>query len=368
MANITLKNISAGAMKSGLDLTIPDRDFVVLTGSPESSTIVRLMAGLEEVSNGEILFDGRPVNDVAPKDRDVAFVAHDYTPYPNQSVFENLAVGLRRRKFADTEIRKRIAAVAGIFHLEAQLEKNAESLSAEQRRLVGLARAMVRQPKVYLFDEPFAGLDPAAARRGRAEIVKLHQRSSATIVFATSNPAEALALGQRTVVLIDGAVQQDGPAQMIYDVPLNLAVARFFGEPPMNLVTGTLNQDRGALVFSEAGDGTISVPLPPAQFAAANAFAGKPVVLGFRPEDIEIDPAATAGKPADGSFRALVERAEMNGSGAQLNLQTGAHALVATSARWGPQGEGGRRVHVKITMEKAHLFEAETGGRITREP
>ena len=195
MANITLKNVTAGAIKGELNLAIPDREFVVLTGAAENSTIVRLMAGLEDVSKGEIFFDDRRVDGIAPKDRDVALVAHDYTPYPHLSVFENLAIGLRRRKFADTEIRKRIAAVAAIFRLEARLEGNAGSLSAEQRRLVGLARAMVRQPKVYLFDEPFAGLDPAAARDGRAEIVRLHQRSSATMVFATTNAAEALALG-----------------------------------------------------------------------------------------------------------------------------------------------------------------------------
>jgi multiple sugar transport system ATP-binding protein len=368
MANITLKNVAAGAIKSGVSLAIPDREFVVLTGSAESSAIVRLMAGLEEVSEGEILFDDRRVDEIAPKDRDVALLAHDYTPYPHLSVFENLAVGLRRRKFGDTEIRKRIAAVAGILHLDSPLEGNAESLSAEQRCLVGLARAMVRQPKVYLFDQPFAGLDPAAARRGRAEIVQLHQRSSATIVFATTNAVEALALGQRTVVLVDGAVQQDGPAQMIYDAPANLAVAKFFGDPPMNLVAGTLKQERGAVVFSEAGDGTISIPLAASHFADANIVAGKPVVLGIRPENIEIDSAATAGKQAEGSFRALVERAELNGSGAQLYLQTGGHALIATSPRWGGEGERGRRVRFRITMEKVHLFDPETGRWVTQEP
>jgi multiple sugar transport system ATP-binding protein len=360
MANITLKNVAAGAIKSGVSLAIPDREFVVLTGSAESSTIVRLMAGLEEVSKGEILFDDRRVDGIAPKDRDVALLAHDYTPYPHLSVFENLAIGLRRRKFAETEIKKRIAAVAATFRLEAQLEGNAGSLSAEQRRLVGLARAMVRQPKIYLFDEPFAGLDPAAARHGRAEIMRLHQRSSATMVFATTNAAEALALGQRTVVLVDGAVQQDGPAQMIYDAPANLAVARFFGEPPMNLVTGTLKQERNGLVFSEAGDGTITIPLPPARFSHPQDLIGKAVVLGVRPEDVEADSLSGPG------FRALVERAEARGSEVDLYLNTGAHSLIARSRRWDWPAEGGHRVQFGIAMEKAHLFDPESGRQVTQ--
>src|ERR1041385_575795 len=258
MASITLKKVRGNAIETALDLAVGDREFVVLTGS-SGAAIVRLIAGLEGVSEGEVLFDDRRINDVPPRDRDATFVAHDYAPYPGLTVFENLAIGLRRKNFADTEIKKRIASVAAALDLEAQLERKAESLSAEQRRLVALARAMVRQPKVYLFDEPFAGLEPTAARRGRAEIVKLYRRSSATIIYATTDPSEALALAERTVVLIDGVVQQDGRSQNIYDAPANLAVARFFGDPPMNLVDGTLKQERNALVFSKAGDGTISV-------------------------------------------------------------------------------------------------------------
>lgn len=369
MATVTLKNVSAGAIERGLDLTIRDREFTVLCGPVGSkiSTIVRLIAGLEDASQGDILFDDRQVNAIPPKDRDVALVANDYVPYPRLSVFENVAIGLRRRKFAETEIKKRIDAVATTLGLDAQLEDQAAQLSREQQLFVGLARAMAHQPKVYLFDESFAHLDSAAARRGRAEIVKLRQRSAATIVYATTAPAEALALGQRTVVLLD-VMQQDALAQNIYDAPANLAVAKFFGEPPMNLVTGTLKLERDAMVFSEAGDGTISVPLATAQFGGANDFVGKPVVLGFRPEDIEINSATTDGRPAPGSFRALVERAEPTGSGAALYLQTGAHALVARSERWVEAAAGGHRVQFRITMEKAHLFDPETGGPVTQQP
>jgi multiple sugar transport system ATP-binding protein len=365
MANLTLRNFTSGSITGALDLAVHDREFVVLTGpaGSGSSAIVRAIAGLEDVSAGEILFDDRPFNSLAPKDRDVALVARDYTPYPRLSVFENLAIGLRRRNFAEAETKKRISAVAAILGLDAQLEAIAESLPIGQQRLVGLARAMVRQPRVYLFDQPF-DLEPAAARRARAEILNLHQRSSATIVYATSAAAEALAFGQRTVVLSNGVVQQDGPAQAVYDEPANLAVARFFGDPPMNLVAGTLRQERGGVVFSESGDGTITVPLPVARFPEASGLVGRPIVLGFRPEHTEIDGSSEAGRPGAGTFRALVERAESGGAEADLYLNTGAHSLIARSRRWRQQAGGGHRLQFGIALETAHLFDPETGRRV----
>ena len=350
MASITLKNAPD-------DLAIRNREFVVLAGAG-SSAIVRLIAGLENISQGEVLFDERRINDSAPHERDVGLVSHDYVPYPGLSVFENLAIGLRGRKFAEAEIKKRIAAVASALDLEGELQASAESLSSERRSLVGLGRAMVRQPKVYLFDNPFAALEPAAARRGRAEIVRLHQRSSATIVYATTDPAEALAFGERTVVFADGAIQQDGSAKNIYAAPANLAVAKFFGDPPMNLVAGTLRQERNALVFSEAGDGTIAMPLTSDRFSIAQDFSGKPAVLGFYPEDVEIG--------ADAGFRALVERVENSGAGTNLYLQTGAHGLIARTLHW-DQEAGGHRIQFRIALEKAHLFDPATGQRVTRE-
>jgi multiple sugar transport system ATP-binding protein len=367
MANVALRNFTAGTLKGGVDLVIGDREFVVLTGPAGfgGSAIVRAIAGLEDVSGGEILFDDRPINHVAAKDRDVALVSHDYTPYPALSVFENLAIGLRRRNFAESETKKRIVAVAAVLGLEEELEQKADSLPGGRQRLVGLARAMVRQPKVYLFDEPFRDLDSAAARHARAEVMNLQQRSSAMIVYATSAAAEAIALDQRTVVFSSGAIQQDGPARAIYDEPENLAVASFFGDPPMNLVAGTLRQERSGLVFSETGDGTMALPLPLVRFPGAASLAGKSVFLGLRPEDIEIEGPVAAGTPGAASFRALVERAEPSGAEANVYLNTGAHSLVARSRRWGQEAGGGRRVQFATTLEKAHLFDAETGRRVT---
>jgi multiple sugar transport system ATP-binding protein len=370
MANVTLKNVIAGPIRSALDLAIGDREFVVLSGPADSgvSTIVRLLAGLERVSEGEIFFDDRKVNGVLPKDRGVGLLARDSAPYPRLSVFDNLAIGLRRQKFAETEIQKRIASVAAALGLEEQLPAKGERLSHEQRCFVGLARAMVRQPQIYLFDNPFADLDPQTARRGRAEIVKLQQRSFATIVYATAMPAEAIALGQRTILIIDGVVQQDALAQNVSDAPANLAVAKFFGDPPMNLVNGTLKQERAGAAFSEDRDGTVAAPLAADRFADAKNFVGKSVVLGCRPEDIEIDSSPTDGKQADGSFRALVERAERRGAATDLYLQTGGHSLVASLRGSAKFGEEGQRLRFRIAMEKAHLFDVESGRRITPEP
>ncbi len=368
MASVILKNITGGPINNGLDLTVRDREFVVLVGPAGcgASAIIRAIAGLDGLAQGEVLFDDRPVHPVAPKDRDVALLSADYTPYPRLSVFENIAIGLRRRNFGDNEIKKRIAAVAAELDLEPHLQANATSLPMELQRWVGLARALARQPKVYLFDDPFAGLGADAARRGRGVVAKLHQRSSATIIYATTRASDALAFESRTVVIADGVVQQDGLARNIYDVPANLAVAEFFGDQPMNLVRGTLKPERNAVTFAEAGDGTITIPLAPARHPGANDFIGKPVVLGFRPEDIEVD-ASTGAGPEAGRFRVLIERLEPRGAGADLYLQTGAHGLIARSLRAGP-GESGQRVQASISSGKTHLFDPESGRRVTSEP
>lgn len=368
MATVTLKKITGGPITDGVDLTIRDREFVVLAGPAGSgtSTIVRLIAGLEDSSRGEMFFDERPIGGVAPKDRDVAILSADYTPYPRLSVFENIAIGLRRRNFGDTEINKRIGAVAAELGLETHLQANASSLPPELRRLVGLARALARQPKVYLFDDPFAGLESEGARRGRAQVAKLRQRSSATILYATTLACDALAFDSRTVVVTAGVVQQDDLARNVYNAPANLAVAEFFGDLPMNLVRGALTLERNALTFTEAGDGTITMPLPPDRYPDANDLVGKPVVLGFRPEDIQMD-ASVGTETGAGRFRVLIERTEPHAAETDFRLQTGAHALTARGLRASAAG-GGQRVQVAVSAAKTHLFDLETGRRVTSKP
>lgn len=363
MASVTLKIAT-------VDLQIQDREFVVLAGPPGcgNSTILRMIAGLVEVPQGEILLDGRRINDVPPKDREVSFVPQGYAPYPGMSVRENIGFGLERRKFAKTEIKKRVLAAAEILGLQEQLDSRPHSLSAGDRQLIALARAMVHQPKVFLFDESFSALDPDARRRGRAEIKKLHQRLPATMIYAMHDPVEAMAMGERTVVLNEGIVQQDANAQSIYDEPADLFVAKFAGVPPMNLVHGTLKQDRDSLLFSETGDGTIAIRLPMARFAGAQEFFGQPIVLGIRPEDVEISSSSNGMGHSFTIFRALVDRVELRGSETDLYLQTGANELICRSRRWVDQSEGGHRFQFEMNVNKAHLFDSVSGRRIMQEP
>jgi multiple sugar transport system ATP-binding protein len=368
MATVTLRNVRSGAEE--LNLEIRDREFVVLAGPLDSgsATILRMIAGLEEVPQGEIHLGDRRIDELPAKDRDVALVSHDYAPYPRLSVYENLAFGLKRRKFAPAEIKKRIGAVAEILGLQGQLERKARSLSGEERQFVALAAGMVRQPKVFLFDQPFSGLAPEAQLRGRAEIKKLHQRFPATMIYATHEPAEALALGERLVILNHGVVQQDAKTQFVYDSPANMFAAGFAGAPPMNLVEGTLKQERDTFLFSEAGDGTIEARLPISRVAGAKDFIGKPVVLGIRPEAIEIRASTGGSERPAASFRALVDRVEPMGAHSDLHLVTGAHKLLCRSHQWVDSGEGGHRFEFEIQVEKAYLFDPATGARIMAEP
>jgi multiple sugar transport system ATP-binding protein len=358
MATVRLRNVR------GVDLNIGDREFVVLTGPAGCSNILRLIAGLEDTPDSEILFDDKRINDIPARDRDVALLGHDYTPYPAMSVYENLAVALERRKFAESEIKKRVNAVAGELGLQNELQAKPKTLSAEQKRRVGLARALVRQPKVYLFDEPFAQLDRATAARGRSAIATLRQRSSATILYATSDPAEALGFGARTVIVDAGIIQQDADAQTILEAPANLTVAKFFGDPPMNLVQGALKQERDAVVFREAGDGTITVRWPASAFG--DGVTEEPVVLGFHPHAFDL--ASASPDRAAPVFRALVDRAERSGAGADLYLRTGEHELVCRSRRWGGATEAGHRFEFEIEPARTNLFYSSSGQMFTREP
>jgi multiple sugar transport system ATP-binding protein len=367
MAAVILRNLLLGV--DALNLEIGDREFVVLTGPVGcgNSTILLLIAGLEDARQGDIHLGERRLNDVSPKDRDVGLVAQDYAPYPDMSVDENLAFALKRKGFAETEIRKRVLAVAEILGLGEQLREKAHLLSRENRQLMALARAMVLQPKVFLFDNPFSTLGREAQMRGRAEIKKLHQRMPATMIYATDDPVEALALGERTVVLNQGSVQQDGPAQAVYDAPATLFVAGFVGSPPMNLVHGSLKQERDALVFSEAGDGTIAVRLTATRFTGGEAIIGKPIVLGIRPEDLDLAPSSTGAERSSSSFRALVDRVELRGGETDLHLRTGGHELICRSRRWVDQGDAGHRFQFEMNLEKAHLFDAVSGDRMMAE-
>jgi len=322
-----------------------------------------MIAGLEDISTGEISIGERLINDVAPKDRDVSMVARDYSPYPGMTVQENLAFVLKKRKFSAAEIKKRVAMAAEVLDLKDRITDKPESLSHEQRQRLAIARATALQPKVILFDEPLVNLETRTREQMRGEIKRLHQRLQATTIYATYDPIEAMAIGGRIVVMNNGAIQQEGLHRTVYDEPVNVFVAEFFGDEPMNLIHGNLKHDRDALSFAETGDGTIELRLPIAEFPAAQGFVGKSVLLGIRPEKIAIADSSKTER-FSGSFPAIVDSVEATGCGAKLWLQTGGNRLVCRTDQKLDQGEGGHRLQFQLNLEKVCLFDPISERRI----
>src|SRR5690349_3162430 len=246
-----------------VNLEIADREFVVLVGPSGcgKSTTLRMIAGLEEISRGDIYIGDRRVNDVAPKDRDIAMVFQNYALYPHMSVYDNLAFGLKLRKYPKSEIKKRVNDAAGILGIEDLLDRQPKALSGGQRQRVAVGRAIVRQPKVFLFDEPLSNLDAKMRVQTRSELVRLHRRLKATMIYVTHDQAEAMTMGDRIVVLRDGHVQQIAAPIEIYNRPLNAFVAGFIGSPPMNLLRGQVVAENGSAQIALVGAGGLAVPV-----------------------------------------------------------------------------------------------------------
>lgn len=374
MAKVTVKNVSkiypgdkGGAVTavSNVSLDIQDREFVVLVGPSGcgKSTTLRMIAGLEEISRGEIYIGDRLVNDVPPKDRDIAMVFQNYALYPHMSVYDNLAFGLKLRKYPKAEIRKRVNDAAGILGIEELLDRKPKALSGGQRQRVAVGRAIVRQPKVFLFDEPLSNLDAKMRVQMRAEITKLHQRLQATMIYVTHDQIEAMTMGDRIVVMHNGLVQQTDTPLALYNEPANLFVAGFLGSPPMNFINGFLELQGDSLLFSEIEGGTIKVRLPPRDHPAAKALGGKGILLGIRPEDIELA-RFTSNEDVTGSFPAIVDMVEPMGPETNLYLQTGAHTVVCRSQRPLDHREVGHRLQFEMNLKKAHFFDPSSGNRI----
>jgi multiple sugar transport system ATP-binding protein len=374
MPKVVLTNVSkiySGRMHSitalsGASIKIQDREFVVLSGPAGcgKSTLLRVIAGLEVVSSGDIQIGDRRVNDLPPKSRDVAMVFTDDALYPNMTAFDNIAFGLERRRFAKAKIKKHVTDAAGVLAIESLLEQKPESLSVEQRQRVAIARAIARQPKVLLFDEPFTRLHPSNRAGLRKEITQLHHRLQATIIYATADSIEAMSVADRIVILNNGMVQQADAPLSLYHQPANVFVAGFLGRPPMNLLRGELRQVRDTVRFFEADDGTVEVPVPMLDQAVARELIDKPVLLGIRPEDIELAEYANWREDSAVVFAAIAEQVEARGGETILYLQTGPHRLICRSRHALERCEAGRRIQLKLNITKVCFFDAISAKRI----
>ena len=340
---------------SDLNLEIGDGEFMVLVGPSGcgKTTSLRMIAGLEEITTGTLRIGDRVVNDVPPKDRDIAMVFQSYALYPHMSVRENLAFGLKLRKVPKAEIERRVKEAAETIQLDKLLDRKPKELSGGQRQRVALGRAIVREPAVFLMDEPLSNLDAKLRVQTRAEIARLHQRLKTTVVYVTHDQVEAMTMGSRIAVMNEGVLQQVGTPQTLYDTPINRFVAGFIGSPSMNFIDVKLDTSSGSSRL--VGPNDWSIPLPK-QYKDAAVVPGRSLVVGFRPEHLDIGEAASD----VGSFRARADVVEYLGNEELLHLNAADKDIVAivdSEHRVRP----GDIVNLVLPLPKVHLFDAETG-------
>jgi multiple sugar transport system ATP-binding protein len=340
---------------------IADGEFVVLVGPSGcgKSTVLRMVAGLEEISAGTIRIGDRVVNDVPPKDRDIAMVFQSYALYPHMTVRENMAFGLKLRKVPRQEIEARVQEAAGILGLGELLDRRPKALSGGQRQRVAVGRAIVRKPAVFLFDEPLSNLDAKMRVQMRVEISELHQRLGVTMIYVTHDQVEAMTMGQRIVVMKDGIIQQVDAPLRLYEQPVNRFVAGFIGTPPMNLLEGKLNNDGGTLVFE--GPGGLKLPVPREKAPALNDCRGRPMVLGLRPEDI--GSPTVEQMPEAPRLRAAVDVVEQMGSESYVYLILGENKLICRMDAH-RQLRIGETITPAVCIQRAHFFDAKSGARV----
>ena len=364
MAELQLKHIykkySGGVTAvSDFCLDIADKEFIVLVGPSGcgKSTTLRMIAGLEEISEGELYIDGKLMNDVAPKDRDIAMVFQNYALYPHMTVFDNMAFGLKLRKTPKDEIKKRVHEAAKILDIEHLLERKPKALSGGQRQRVALGRCIVRSPKVFLMDEPLSNLDAKLRVAMRTEINKLHKKLETTFIYVTHDQTEAMTMGTRIIVMKDGLVQQVDTPVNLYNKPCNMFTAGFIGSPQMNFIDALLSKnDEG--VFLTFGSETVRLPDGKASNPALNDYIGKTVVLGIRPEDMHDEEAFVAAQETS-VVSAYVDVTEMMGAEYYLYLTI---ADKAFTARVNPRttAKVGDTIKIAFDVNKIHLFDKET--------
>ena len=364
MASVTFENVTKRfgdvVAAQDQDLEVKDKEFLVLVGPSGcgKSTDLRMIAGLEEITEGKIKIGDTVVNDIPPKDRDIAMVFQNYALYPHMNVYDNMAFGLKLRKFPKDEIERRVQEAAEILSIEPLLDRKPKQLSGGQRQRVALGRAIVREPKVFLMDEPLSNLDAKLRVQMRTELSKLHDRLKTTVIYVTHDQTEAMTMGDRIVVLKDGFIQQvDSPLEL-YNHPTNMFVAGFIGSPAMNFMDAKIEKD-GDDYFAE-GFGAFRIKVPEQFIDQVEDYVGKRVVFGIRPEDLT-DARITHDldvKP-ENSFEAEVEVVEPMGSEIYLYLAVDEHEMIARVDAES-DAEVGDKIKLGVYTKKMHIFDNET--------
>lgn len=367
MGDIQIKNVHKTFGKDvvavdDFNLSIRDKEFLVLVGPSGcgKSTTLRMIAGLEEISSGEIYIDGKLVNNIPPKDRNIAMVFQNYALYPHMTVYENMAFGLKLRKFKKAKIREHVKNTAKTLGLEALLDRRPKALSGGQRQRVALGRAIVRDPKVFLMDEPLSNLDAKLRVQMRSEIQKLHHRLQTTTIYVTHDQTEAMTMATRLVVMKDGVIQQVGTPKDVYDSPENIFVGGFIGSPSMNFLEGVLMGDSFKM-----GDVEVSIPERKMNTLRKLGYVGKKVVLGIRPEDI-YNEFELNNDDRKARITTVVDVAELMGYETVVYSKVDNQDMVARlNSRQGfPSGS---TLQLIIDMDNCHFFDINTGQRIKEE-
>ncbi len=359
MAEVILENISKvydGNVKAvdKVNIKIEDQEFVVLVGPSGcgKSTTLRMIAGLEEITDGELRIDGNRMNEEAPKDRDIAMVFQNYALYPHMSVYDNMAFGLKIKKYPKDQIESRVQEAAHILDIEELLERKPKALSGGQRQRVAVGRAIVRKPKVFLFDEPLSNLDAKLRLQMRAEISSLHTRLNATMIYVTHDQVEAMTMGDKIVVMKGGITQQIGSPLDLYNKPINRFVAGFIGSPPMNIAMVKISEENGEIIAREKG---FEVSLTGDLGNKLKSYIGKEILMGIRPEDLEF----TTKPETYNNLKATVEVIEPLGAETHLYLNTKDHSVIA---RTSPNNifKVGDEVDFSLNKKRIHFFDLET--------
>jgi multiple sugar transport system ATP-binding protein len=360
MANVIFDHVYkkfAGNVVAVNDVTleIKDKEFIVFVGPSGcgKTTSLRMVAGLEEITEGTISIEDVVVNNVPPKDRDIAMVFQNYALYPHMDVYNNMAFGLKLRKFPKSEIDRRVKEAAGILGIEKFLDRKPKALSGGQRQRVALGRAIVREPKVFLMDEPLSNLDAKLRVQTRSEISKLHNRLQTTIIYVTHDQLEAMTMGDRIVVMRDGLIQQVGAPLEIYDHPNNIFVAGFLGTPPMNFMDAVIKEENGALIVDAE---SFKVKIPEAKFKNIRQYLNKQVTFGIRPEAIT---EAELVPDAENPIVATVDVSELLGAQVNLYMSLGNHSFISVVDAH-TKAVDGQQHSVVFDPQKIHFFDKAT--------